>query len=131
VGGGARVLAEGPEQKRPPQGTPSGRKGRGCRERTWRDCRAGFADCQGLGAVEGQGIRDQVVSHRERWSAGARRAACRGGQVLAVRPTLTAPSESRGAQFRERSKERWIVQRLGCPAPQQARQQSLAFGAAA
>jgi hypothetical protein len=76
VWGGAGVLEEGPEQKRRPQRTPSGRKerrrkGRGCRERTWRDCRAGFADCQDLGAVEGQGIGNQVVGHRERWSEGA------------------------------------------------------------
>jgi hypothetical protein len=70
VWGGARVLAEGPEQKRRPQRTPSGRKergrkGRGCLEHTWRDYLAGFAGCQGLGAVEenercGSGLRRGV-----------------------------------------------------------------------
>ena len=35
------------------------------------------------------------------------------------------------AEFRERYNQRWIVQRLGYIAPAQARQQLLAFGAAA
>jgi putative transposase len=35
------------------------------------------------------------------------------------------------AEFRERYNQRWIVQRLGYLTPQQARQQFLAFGAAA
>jgi transposase InsO family protein len=35
------------------------------------------------------------------------------------------------AEFRERYNQRWIVQRLGCLTPAQARQQLLAFGAAA
>jgi hypothetical protein len=86
VGGGARVLAEGPEQKRRPQRTPSGRKergreGGGCLARTRGNCGAGFADCQGLGAVE----KRQVVGGSSRGTV------VRGG-AIGVRLTLTAPS---------------------------------------